>query len=298
MPNYRSTEVAITAMPLYNFFQNLTISYPFISKITGLLILLAVSIFLNHLNTKYILIPGRTYLPSIIYIVIVCGILKYKCLYPALPATFFLLLALERLFDLYKIEKLSYNSFDAGLLISLASLFYFNIIFFIVFIWIVLALIHQTYWREWLYVIIGASVPYIFLFSIYYLSNHDPHLIYKAIRENFSFHNKITLSKLQYITIGYISILIILASAHLIRVYPSTKIFPRKLFNLFLIAFLISVAIFFSVPSASFEMIFIGAVPLSFLVSHYFLTTRKTKLIEFIFDLFIIIFVISQIFKF
>lgn len=297
MSNNTTHEVSNPVMPLYKLLQHILLSNSTFSKLSGFILLLSISFFLNHLNTKFILIPERTYMPSIIYIVIVSGILINKDLSPAMPAAFFLLVAIDRLLELYRIEKLSYNSFDAGLLIGLASLFYFNIIFFLIFIWVALATLRQSYWREWVYPIMGVSVPYILMFSIYYLTDRDFNTINNIVKENFSSHVKINISIMQNITLGYMAFLIILASNHMIKSYPSTKILPRKAFNLFFMAFLISVVIGFFISFTSYDMVLIGGLPLSFLISHYFVTSRKTRRIEFIFDLLIIILIVSQLFK-
>jgi hypothetical protein len=295
---YQSLHEASTAsMPLYSVLQTILQSHIIFSKLLGFILFLGISFYLNHLNTKYIFISERTYLPSIIYIIIVSITIYNKNFYPTLPATLFFLIAIERLFDTYKDEKLSYNVFDAGLLIGIASLFYFSILFFIVFFWAVLLMIRKFYWREWLYVLMGAAVPYIFLFSFYYLTNRDNEIIFHAIKDNFIVHNNINLSKIQLIAGFYIILLLLLSSQYIIQIFPSKKIFARKSFNLFLIAFLLSLLIYFFIPCVSIELIFIGSIPLSFLISHFFIRPRKSRWIELIFDLLIIILILTQVIK-
>jgi hypothetical protein len=288
-------ETSSTAMPLYNVLQSLLQSHVILSRLLGFFFFLGISFYLNHLNTKFIFISERTYLPSLIYIIIVSIIINQKDFYPAMPATLFFLIAVERLLDLYKDEKLSYNVFDAGLLIGIASLFYFSIIFFIVFFWAALLTIRKFYWREWFYIIMGAILPYILLYSFYYLTNRNSEVLFIAIRDNFTFHGKIYLNKVQYIAGSYIVLLLLLSSQYIIRIFPSKKIFARKSFNLFLIAFLLSLAIYFIVPSVSIEIVFIGSIPFSYLISHYFIRPRKSRWIEFIFDLLIIILILTQV---
>ncbi len=287
----------ISSMPLENLLQILLLSHLFLSKLLGFILFLSISFYLNHLNTKYIFIEERTYLPSIVYIVITCILLNNKNYYPILPATLFFLMAIERIFDSYKDERLSYNVFDAGLLIGIASLFYFNIIFFIIFFWSILLIIRKFYWREWLYILMGAFVPYLLLFSFYYLTNRDNEVIFHAIKDNLIVHSKLFFSKMQYITGGYLLLLVLLSSQYIIRILPGKKIFARKSFNLFLIAFLISLAVLIIVPSASIEIIFIAGIPMSYLISHYFIRYKKSRLIIIIFDLLIIGFILTQVFN-
>ena len=284
-----------TAMPLYSLLHSILQPHIFVSKLVGLVLFLSISFYLNHLNTKYIFIAERTYLPSIIYITIVCIHINFKNLYPAIPATLFLLISIDRLFDSYKEEKLTYNVFDSGMLIGIASLFYFNMIFFIVFFWAALIIVRQFYWREWIYILMGISIPYLLLFSFYYMTNRSFEDIFQAINDNFLVHHKVLLNKIQYIAGGYILLLLLLASQYIIRIFPSKKILARKSFNLFLVAFLVSMAIYLFIPSASNEMIFITTIPVSFLISQYFIRPRKLRWLEIIFDLLIIVLILSQV---
>jgi hypothetical protein len=285
-------------MPLNEVIQNLISPFSVASRIAGFILLLAIAFILNHQNTKYIFIPERSYMPAIIYLVIVCGLVSYRGYHPALPATIFLLLAFERMLDSYKNENLSYNPFDAGFLLGLGSLFYFNIIFFIVFLWAALAILRPFYWREWLYTLLGAAIPYFVLFSIYYLANLKTETIIIAIKSNFNFHATLDLNKSQLVFMGFLAILILLASQYILKIMPNKKILPRKSYNLFLIEFFIIILIFFCIPSATSELVYIIAVPVSMLISHFFVTARKTRLLEIVFDLLVVFLLVLQLFRF
>lgn len=292
------SEPALSAMPLYGFLLKSLQFSPFLTKFFGFVLFLSISLYLNHLNTKYIFISERTYLPSIFYIIICSLVSRNVTLFSALPAALFLLFAIERIFDSYKDEKLSYNVLDAGLLLGIASLFYFKIIFFVIFFWSVLLVIRKFYWREWLYVVLGVLVPYLLLLSLYYLFNKDNKVIFHAIKDNFTVYSHINLSKMQNISVSYLLLLLLLSSQYIIHIFSSKKIFQRKSYNLFLIAFLICVAIYFFIPSASLDLIYISAIPITFLFSNYFTRSRKSRWIVFLFDLLILMLILTQIFKF
>jgi hypothetical protein len=285
-------------MPLYDLLLSILQMHPLLSKLLSFVIFIGVSFYLNHLNTKYIFIAERTYLPSIIYISIACILINIKGLYPSLPAALFLLIAIERLLDTYKDERLSYNVFDSGLLVGIASLFYFNILFFIIFFWIALLIVRKFYWREWLYILMGAFLPYLLLFSFYYLTNRNFELIFQPVKDNFIIHNKIHLSRIQDIAGIFIIVLILLASQYIMRIFSSKKILARKSYNLFLVAFLVSLAVYYCVPAASIDIIFIACIPVSFLVSHFFIRPRKSRWLEVIFDLLIIGLILTQLISF
>jgi hypothetical protein len=286
-----------TPMPLYQALLYLAPVHSTVSKIIAFIFVIVIAFMLNRLNTKFIFIPERTYLPSIIYLIIVCGLETNKELSAVLPAMVLLLLALERILNSYKVEKLSYNSFDASFLLGIASLFYFNIIFYIALIWFALSIIRSFYWREWVYTFLGFAVPYLILFSIYYLTDRSSLNLLNAIRENFSVQLSISMNKVQYIFIGYLVLLILLASQQIIKINSSQKILARKSFNLFLICFLISLMIFLFLGSAKDELIYIAGFPLALLLAHYFIMARKSRWLEIMFDVLVLSFILIQFLK-
>ncbi len=281
-------------MPLQGIVRQYIAEYSLFSKILGLAILLLISFYINRLNTKYILIPDRTYLPATFYLLICCGLLSHKDLTATLIGMLFFLFSLDRMLDSYKNESLSYNSFDASLLIGIASLFYFNFIFFIIFIWFALSILRSFKWREWLYTIIGLSIPYFILLSIYYLLNIDSKFLFITIKENFVIQFPLIFNKVQYI-FGSLTILILIISAfYTLTRLGSMKILARRTFNLFAILILICIAIFFIIKSTSVDIIFITAFPISMLFSNYFLSARRGRWLEILFDIFIVSFLLTQ----
>lgn len=288
------SSVEIAQMPLYSLLKSF-IYTEFLLKLAGLIFILAIALYLNHLNTKFIFIAERTYLPSIIYIFIFCSLIYKRELIPAMPAALLFLMAMERLYDSYKTEKLSYNVFDAGLLLGIASLFYFNITYFILFIWISLLLIRKFYWREWVFSVLGFTIPYYLVFSYYYLFDHNVRVFLLTIRDNILLHNKLAFTTIQYASGAFLILIILLASQYIMNVYAAKKIFTRKSYSLFLVIFLIFIAALLSIPSASIELITIGAIPLSFLLSHYFIRTYRPRFVDIVFDIFVIVFIVSQV---
>jgi hypothetical protein len=276
------------SMPLFLVMEYLLPHHPLILKIVGFVLFLSIAFLINRLNTKFIFIPERTYLPAIIYIIIICGLITKKELLPVLPATILLLIAIERLLDSYKTESLSYNTFDAGLLLGIGSLFYFPLSYYMIFIWSALLILRQFYWREWLFTLIGYFLSYAVLYGIYYLIGRDHGEIFRAIKTTLTYHPLPCFTKVQWAMGGYLVLLILIASRYLIKIYSGKKILPRKAYNLFLIIFLLSIAIFVFVPSVSIEILIVASVSVSLLISHVFITAKKSKWLIILFDFFIL----------
>ena len=101
-------------MPLYGLILQIAPVFSFSSRIISCVLVIIIAFMISRLNTKFIFIPERTYLPSFVYVFIVSAAVPFKEIYPILPAIIFFLLAFERILDSYKIESLSYYIFDAS----------------------------------------------------------------------------------------------------------------------------------------------------------------------------------------
>jgi hypothetical protein len=77
----------------------------------------------------------------------------------------------------------------------------------------------------------------------------------------------------------------------------SKKIKARKTFSVLLWGFFISLIIYFALPSVSFEMIWITAVPASYILAHYFVFAKKKILPEIIFSGFFLLILLVQVFN-
>ena len=125
------------------------------------------ALFLNYIVIEFGLLPRNSLLTAFAFILLISYSSEITNFYPVLPAIFFILLSLLNVFKSYSHKEPYYYIFNASFFIGLASLFYFPIIIFV--IWLCLSLIiNRIYsWREWTITIIGAIVPYLFL-AVYY----------------------------------------------------------------------------------------------------------------------------------
>jgi hypothetical protein len=283
-----------TLMPLYSILLNLFPDPGFFNNALGYLLFTAIVLLLTRLNTKFMFIPERTYLPSVIYGIIVLSTIHINKLHPLLIAIVLLLLAFERMLSSYKNESLTYNSFDAALLIGIASLFYFQSIILLLFLWIILSNLRPFYWREWIFTIIGLALPYFFFFGYAYLTDYNLESYYINIEACFIFKNLEIISTADYIFLGFLLILVILSSQYIIKTMGSMKILARKSFNLFLALFLLSLAMYFSIKSISGEIMLLIGIPLSMIIANYFIASRTSRWKGIIFDIMVGLFILLQ----
>jgi hypothetical protein len=282
-------------MPSYKLVTELIPVRSFFGNLVAISLVLAQALLLVRLNTRFILINNRTYLPAIIFILLTASIPDLQRLNPVIFSGFFLLLGLELMFNGYQSGKIAYEFFTASFFISLGATFYPYLLFFLFIVWIGLIILRPFYWREWVFSIIGFLLPWLFVFSYYYLIHDQPDKIITDLSHAFqSDYDFPQYSLLTYVFAVFTMLLVLVASQFIIIGFTSKKILTRKAFLLFLWLFINCLGIYILVDQASVEMIFLAAIPLSYLISHYFMFVRSHFWGElFVTLLFLIIFLIQ-----
>ncbi len=273
-------------MPFYYGISTLLESQPIIGKILTLSLLVFIALWLSRINTKFIILQQRTYLPAVIYLLLVSSYLPLQQLNPAVFACFFLVVAIEIMFDSYKKKGFALEFFMASFLISIASLFYARSAFLMLVVWTGLALFRTIYWREWVITLLGFISPYVLLFAWYYLRGQDLAGNWELIRYNFV-HDRDTgyLNNYYLIFYGYLLLVILLASRKMLGTYQGLKIYIRTFFRLNFWIFAFVTAAFLIIYNRAIEMIYFLAVPVSYILSYYFLNMRSKLAGEIIFGL-------------
>jgi hypothetical protein len=283
-------------MPLYSLItlavgQNHTLSVFF-----SLLIVSLMAFLLVNFNTSEFFINERTFLPALIYILF-CGLFpKYQVLNPVLPASLFLMLAIRRIMDGYRIPGIAYNFFDAGILISTGSLFYANLIWFGLLVIIGILLLRTVNILEIAVSILGLATPYFIAFGMYFVIGRELKDLLSIIQENlFGRPADYLFTRLTIVAIISAALIICVSIVYLIMVMNTKKIKSRKTFFLLIWVFLISIGVYFILPSASVELVWLLGIPVSYFLTHYFVFIKKKIVPEIFFSVFFILILLIQI---
>jgi hypothetical protein len=265
-----------------------------LASFIALLLLIVNGYLLLQLNTVHFFIPFRTQLPLFFYLLLTLGINQLHQLTPALVASTLIILMFYRIFHAYKTEGISLNFVDAGLLISLASLFYFPAIFFFPALLTGLVIMRPFIWREWVFAVIGLLIPYLITFSGYYLLDIPGSELFRGMETTFT-HVSRSLRLSQVINWSYILLFTLIGSYYMSNAIDSMKIHARVFFEMFLVFFLFSVLIFLLVPGAGTAMVYFVAIPLSYLFSHYFIKCERNWINELFLDIFLLLFIWQRV---
>jgi hypothetical protein len=283
-------------MPLYSLLMGLLGKSVIAGVALSFVLVILITFLLVNFNTTVFFINERTFLPSIIYILF-SGIFPHcQVLNPVLPAALLLMIAIRRIIDAYRKNGTAFNFFDASLLISTGSLFYANLIWFGLLVIIGIAILRTGNVKEIFLAILGLCTPMVLTAGIYYAAGKDPGLLVSTARFNlFEEAGNFHFSKIAITGLIIITLCIIVSVGYLFSVMNSKKIKSRKTFSELIWTFIITVVLYFSLPSASVDLIFIAAIPLSYFLSHYFIFSKKKLIPEIFFTVFIIIVAVLQI---
>jgi hypothetical protein len=285
----------LSPMPLYRIIKLLIGNNPLPGVLFSSLIMIIMLFLMVYFNTKVFFINERTLLPALFYLFFSALFPQCQVLNPVLPAVVFLMIAIMRVMDSYRKPGVAFNFFDAGILISIGSLFYANLIWFGLLALIGIALLRTGSIKEIAISILGLVTPYILITGLYYVFGKDLLQFFSDIKENlFGEAESHFITRLIVIVLIYIGMSLIISIVFLLMQMNSKKIKTRKTFSLLLWGFFISLILYFALPSVSLEMIWITGIPASYFLAHYFVFARKRLLPEILFSgLFLLILLVQ-----
>lgn len=283
-------------MPLYGILSSLigTNPLPGIIFTTSLVILMAY--LLVNLNTTLFFINERTFLPAVIYILLSGLFPLYQLMNPAHFSAMFLMLAIRRIMEAYRVPGIAYDFFDAGFLIGTGSLFYANLIWFGLLVIIGISLLRTGNIKEIAISILGLATPYILTFGIYYVAGKDLKELLSLLDYNlFGKTTNYAFPRLTVLALTFIGLITLVSIIYLMKQMNTKKIKSRKTFSLLLWVLIISLSIYFILPSVSVEILWLTGIPVSYFLTHYFVFVRKKLMPEILFSLFFFLIVLIQL---
>lgn len=241
----------------------------------------------NQLTSK------GTFLHGILYVMFISLFPELRQFNPVLFSSIFMLFAANKLFLTYK-EKITIKPFfEAGFLVGLGSLFYFNTIIFLLFVLISISILRVFNWREYIAPLLGLLSVYAFVL-IWHLYFDDFNTFTAIIKENFIVKKDTSFLHLSNIIFfGYVGF-IFLISIFLAFTGIVKKIITRKIYTQFLFWFFICLGMYAFIPSSGCEMIIFLGIPLSIFLTNYMLNINSSALSEIVFLTLVALYIFAQ----
>ena len=247
---------------------------------TGITLLGCITILtflVNKIFTRNDLLPLSSTLSSFIFIVIVSSVAAFQVLSPVMMASVLLLFLLDSLLKIIDEEEPYERVFNAGFVISLASMFYLPAIFFVALLFITLLIARISAWREWFIAIAGMITPYLFLAAYYYWTD----TLFQKILEYSAFFSHFKLlplhfSWLQWIILILILVLTVRSMYHILSRLNVKTINTRKKWTVLVWFLLTAIPGFLYAGEWENQHLLLLALPLSAFQSSFLSDIKKT----------------------
>jgi len=283
-------------MPLFGLLKLVIGNNHFLGVVFSLSLVSLIAFLIVNFNTTVFFINERTFLPAVIYILFGGLFPQFQVLNPVLPASLFLMLAIIRIIDGYMKPGTAYNFFDAGILISIGSLFYANLIWFGLLVMIGIIMLRTGTLGEITISILGLITPYLLAFGSYYVIGKDMEDLMSLVENNlFSRSESYLFSRLTIAALIFACMIVLVSLFNLGTFMSTKKIKSRKTFSLLIWVFLISIGVYFVLPSVSVEIVWLTGIPVSYFLTHYFVFAKKKMVPEIFFSVLIVLILLIQI---
>jgi hypothetical protein len=266
-----------------------------VNVILSVVLVMVLAFLVQLINDRYSFIRIRSKLPAILFAIVLGGFVGMHTLHPIYFGAVFVLFAIYRLFSMFEKVKPYSAVFDVGFLLGIGSLFCLNlIILFPAFLISIAILSRETRFREFLITSLGFLLPFAFALSYAFLTNNFQETL-NTFAQSVTvpvnhFKNNYTLQIYLVVLVVYT----LIASFNILKQYDKKKVSSRKYFSAFFWIFVFSLIGFTFIPATSQEMLVITAIPVTFLISNFFIFMKGRFWSELLFSLLLIIVIFIQ----
>lgn len=261
---------------------NLTISMignsPLLCTIIAFIIVFFSAIILNKALENNQLVTKNNLITAFIYIVFMSSRPALLSLYPTLIANLFIVIALYQIFTLY-MEKEAYSKiFNISILLAIGSLFYFEMIVLLIFLWLTFNIYRIYFWREWVIPILGFLTVYLFLAVYYFWTDQLGPAIehyHSHLKAFYYFEFNFTFDYISMFVNAAVYLLALAALINLVARLNEYNISVRKHYLSSIILLLISSLIILLVGSADSTNVSLILIPMSIIISGYLTRIKK-----------------------
>jgi hypothetical protein len=276
-------------MPLFALLVRLYTGNALWPILTGFILVLLNALILNILSLEFQFLQHRTFLPGILYVCILSSFPSLQTLLPVYPATLFVLLSVYFIFSTYHQKNEISSTFNASFLLSVGSLFYLPVITLLPLIWISIFVLQKNdNWRFLVIPLIGITLPWLFLWAFLFVSGSDQAFISLILQGIKAVNNQFIFNVGFLIITVFIFLLSAFGSVSLINSVSIRKMSTRKYFIILYWLLGLSIPSVFLFHSTGLSVIAISTIPVSFLISIFFMAGKRGFWKELFFFLFLL----------
>ncbi len=251
--------------------------------------LLFAGFYLTRTSIKFLILQNRTQFPAVFLISISSFAFYQELFSEILIALLFVLFIMHRIFEIISDKKLSIRFLDTGLLLAIGSLFYFNIIFLLPFLWIAQFTLRQFNWREFIYILIGLALPFLYILTGYFFYDRSIIEMKNLLFQWIALEKVVNFSWPLMVSLGFYIFAMIIANFNAMRKYATAKVQLRKFYQILFYLFINILLIYILIPSVGIEIFILFSIPVSILLSTYFNDCKNNFINNFLFIILLVI---------
>lgn len=257
-------------------------------QIIALLLIFVQSALFNYILLRNKVYNENTYVPALIYGLLMCTFFQFYTLSPALVSTTFVMLTINNAFNDIEFKGAKNNLFSTGILMGLASLFYLPSLVLSLALLFAYLLFTGATPKSYFLFLYGLLMPWLIIIVYYFWHDALFHFYINCI------YSLLYLDNVSYIS--YSLLITIIGLPLVILILSFFKLFDAKRFNnyqerfqqtMFFIFIMALVAWWIS-HSRTPALLVLFVPVVAFFISHFFLLIRKRFITEISFLLFFI----------
>jgi hypothetical protein len=220
---------------------------------------------------------GRTtYIPAFLYVLVMTSFPNMLYFNPALVGSVILLFSLTYVLSALNRQRPYPEIFNSALIVSVGSLFYQPLITFLPVFWAGMGFLNLYQLRTFLVSIIGFALPYVYLYTYFYLTGGWSTYVSKYWQSTFGWM-EITVFNLysHWLVIAWFTISLVLSFTGFSTFRISLKVIHQKLIRYFALVLFWVVAAGIFYENFRVEHIQMSVFPLSIFFSFYGLNIRR-----------------------
>ena len=263
--------------PLYSLIEpHITINQ-YLCVIVSVILVAIGAILLNVILNRFDFYERENYLPALFYGLILSFEVNAQTLSPVLISNILIILTLSRILKIKRQEPAREHSFNAGILMSLAFLFYSPVVFMFPFIWVSLSVLRPFIWREWILGLMGFLLPILFFLTINYIIEWKTNLYEIPFWGEHSNINFVLPKMLGKTLDVFCVILLLISMLWLSKSFVRNSIRFKKQIYIVFFLFAFTGASYIIIYYTKFDLFGIGyfAIPLSIILPYYFYSATK-----------------------
>lgn len=295
---FLSQEIIATEVLNYDAILKMGFTNVYLLNALALFITLVSTLILNHLTTEFGLTGKLMTIGFFLFSLLSVSVSSFTIMNPYILINFFLFFFIRNIYRLPSVENPIPHVFNSSLMLSLASLYFFNIIFLVVIFWIGLLIHRANSWRNYLVGIVGLILPYLFILTWYFWSDQlEDYLLIFNKNSLYTFESVFSIGISDFIVILFISVLLIIAVLKtMVRLNEKSINLRRNL--IITIYYLLATILIFIFFGSGLSTALIIVVPSALLMSNAFHDLKNFKWYNVSFSILLILIFINQYLKF